>query len=193
MDVATQAGWTVQNWRSHYDAVKRRIYTQSMAAPEPAKALPPPEPVKKRILPWAPSLAMLKLEQQRQAAADLVEQAVLTSTGGERMETIIRSTAGYFNVTVGDIISPRRDRKIINARFVAIYLCKSRTTLSLPRIGYRFGRRDHTTILHAVRAVEKHIGSEDELGVAVREISARLDAKRSAGVEGRQEGDGVAR
>ena len=62
-----------------------------------------------------------------------------------------------------DLLSTRLTRTIVNPRQVAIYLAKMLTPRSLPEIGRRFGGRDHTTVLHAVRKIEDLVGADTKL------------------------------
>src|SRR5207302_576225 len=71
------------------------------------------------------------------------------------IEDIQKSVAEHFNVRIGDMHSPRRARAVARPRQVAMYLCKQLTTRSLPEIGRKFGGRDHTTVMHAVRKIEE--------------------------------------
>lgn len=70
-----------------------------------------------------------------------------------RVPVIIATVAAYYGVTTLDVLSDRRTANIVRPRQVAMYLAKTLTTRSLPEIGRRFGGRDHTTVLHAVRKV----------------------------------------
>lgn len=80
-----------------------------------------------------------------------------------RIDVIIRIVAKFYLVNVIDILSDRRTANIVRPRQVAAYLCKTLTPRSLPEIGRRFGGRDHTTILHAVRKIERLIGEDQRL------------------------------
>jgi chromosomal replication initiator protein len=71
-----------------------------------------------------------------------------------RIEDIQRIVARHFNVSRTELVSARRTRTVVKPRQVAMYLAKIMTPRSLPEIGRRFGNRDHTTVLHAVRKVE---------------------------------------
>jgi hypothetical protein len=64
---------------------------------------------------------------------------------------IQKAVCKHFDISMTDILSPRRMAKIVRPRQIAMYLCKHLTPHSLPQIGRRFGGRDHTTVLHAVR------------------------------------------
>jgi chromosomal replication initiator protein len=91
--------------------------------------------------------------------------------GGEKRVTvddIQKATAEHFGLKQADLISERRNRAIARPRQAAMWLAKQLTTRSLPDIGRRFGGRDHTTVLHAVRRI-------DELRVADVQLSRDLE------------------
>jgi chromosomal replication initiator protein len=87
--------------------------------------------------------------------------------GGEakriRIEEIQRIVARHYNVSKQDLLSNRRTRTIVKPRQIAMYLAKTLTPRSLPEIGRRFGGRDHTTVLHAVRKIEDVSGKDPKL------------------------------
>ena len=62
-------------------------------------------------------------------------------------------TAKYFGLTIDDLCSSSRSRQLVQARQIAMYLCRELTQLSLPKIGQQFGGRDHTTVMHADRKI----------------------------------------
>jgi chromosomal replication initiator protein len=63
--------------------------------------------------------------------------------------------AQHFNIRLADMHSARRARAVARPRQVAMYLSKQLTTRSLPEIGRKFGGRDHTTVMHAVKRIEE--------------------------------------
>lgn len=71
------------------------------------------------------------------------------------VDEIQRQVADYFNIKLSDLLSARRARQVARPRQVAMYLCKQLTSKSLPSIGRKFGGRDHTTVMHAVKRVEE--------------------------------------
>ena len=71
------------------------------------------------------------------------------------IEDIQKRVAEHFNIRLADMHSPRRARAVARPRQVAMYLAKQMTTRSLPEIGRKFGGRDHTTVMHAVKRVEE--------------------------------------
>ncbi|EJF91881.1 chromosomal replication initiator protein DnaA [Bartonella melophagi] len=80
-----------------------------------------------------------------------------------RIEEIQRTVARHYNVSKQDLLSNRRTRTVVKPRQVAMYLAKVLTPRSLPEIGRRFGGRDHTTVLHAVRKIEDLIYDDQTL------------------------------
>ena len=90
-----------------------------------------------------------------------------------RIEDIQRIVARQFNVSRNDLLSNRRTRVIVRPRQIAMYLAKVMTPRSLPEIGRRFGGRDHTTVLHAVRKIEQ-LSSDDQKVAHEIELLKRL-------------------
>jgi chromosomal replication initiator protein len=80
-----------------------------------------------------------------------------------RIDDILKVVGCHFNVARTDILSPRRARSVVMPRQVGMYLAKKLTARSLPEIGRRFGGRDHSTVLHAVRKIEEQIKTDDKL------------------------------
>jgi len=77
--------------------------------------------------------------------------------GGQRLsvENIQKKTAAHYKISLADMLSASRARAFARPRQVAMYLAKTLTENSLPDIGRSFGGRDHTTVMHALRQVEK--------------------------------------
>ena len=90
-----------------------------------------------------------------------------------RIEDIQRVVSRHYNVSRQELVSDRRTRVIVKPRQIAMYLAKTMTPRSFPEIGRRFGGRDHTTVLHAVRKIEELINSDTKLGHEI-ELLKRL-------------------
>ncbi len=80
-----------------------------------------------------------------------------------KIEDILKVVGRHFNVARTDLLSPRRARTVVVPRQIGMYLAKKLTSRSLPEIGRRFGGRDHSTVLHAVRKIEDQIKTDDKL------------------------------
>ena len=96
-----------------------------------------------------------------------------------RIEDIQRIVAKHYNVSRQELVSNRRTRVIVKPRQIAMYLAKMLTPRSFPEIGRRFGGRDHTTVLHAVRKIEELISGDTKLGHEV-ELLKRLINENNA-------------
>jgi chromosomal replication initiator protein len=91
-----------------------------------------------------------------------------------RIEDIQRIVARQYNVSRADLLSSRRTANVVRPRQVAMYLAKVLTLRSLPEIGRRFGGRDHTTVLHAVRKIENLAGSDSALAEEIESLKRQL-------------------
>jgi chromosomal replication initiator protein len=80
-----------------------------------------------------------------------------------KIDDILKIVGRHFNVARTDLLSPRRARTVVMPRQIGMYLAKKMTARSLPEIGRRFGGRDHSTVLHAVRKIEEQIKVDDKL------------------------------
>ncbi|HZZ87073.1 MAG TPA: chromosomal replication initiator protein DnaA [Caulobacteraceae bacterium] len=97
--------------------------------------------------------------------------------GGEKRVTvddIQKATAEHFALKQADLISERRTRSVARPRQAAMWLAKQLTTRSLPDIGRRFGGRDHTTVLHAVRRIEALRQTDPQLARDLETLSRKL-------------------
>jgi chromosomal replication initiator protein len=83
--------------------------------------------------------------------------------GRVKIEDILKVVGRHYNVGKADLLSPRRARNVVMPRQIGMYLAKKLTNRSLPEIGRRFGGRDHSTVLHAVRKIEDQIKGDDKL------------------------------
>jgi chromosomal replication initiator protein len=92
-----------------------------------------------------------------------------------RIEDIQRVVARHYNVSKADLLSSRRTRTIVRPRQIAMYLAKVLTPRSLPEIGRRFGGRDHTTVLHAVRKIEELISGDHTLADEIELLKRMID------------------
>jgi chromosomal replication initiator protein len=80
-----------------------------------------------------------------------------------RIDDILRAISEQYSVSRGDLLSSRRTRSIVRPRQIGMYLSKQLTSRSLPEIGRRFGGRDHTTVIHAIRKIEELMNEDPGL------------------------------
>ena len=89
-------------------------------------------------------------------------------------QAIMAQTASYFSLTLEDLCGTSRSRVLVNARQIAMYLCRELTDLSLPKIGQMFGGRDHTTVMHADRKIRQLMAERRSIYNQVTELTNRI-------------------
>ena len=93
--------------------------------------------------------------------------------------TIMAQTAAFFKLTLEDLCGTSRSRALVEARQIAMYLCRELTDLSLPKIGQTFGGRDHTTVMHADRKIRELMAERRALYNHVNEITTKIKQQSS--------------
>jgi len=91
-----------------------------------------------------------------------------------KIEDILRTISRHYGVSKSDLLSQRRHRSIVWPRQIGMYLAKQLTARSLPEIGRRFGNRDHTTVLHAIRKIEGALSDNQRLRDDLDELKKLL-------------------
>jgi len=122
--------------------------------------------------------ALASLNQQEIDIA-LTEDVLkdLVRDGGEvrvDADSIMNATSSYFNMSLEELTGASRVATIASARQIAMYLCRELTEMSLPKIGAKFGGRDHTTVLHSVRKINEKMGVDRDLFNQVTELTNRI-------------------
>ena len=92
------------------------------------------------------------------------------------VDEIIRKVADHYNIRMTDILSPKRARAVARPRQVGMFLAKTLTSKSLPEIGRRFGGRDHTTVIHAVKKIEELRSVDNQIAEDVELLRRMLEA-----------------
>ena len=93
---------------------------------------------------------------------------------------IMAQTAAYFSLTMDDLCGTSRSHVLVNARQIAMYLCRELTELSLPKIGQTFGGRDHTTVMHADRKVRQMMTERRSIYNQITELTNRIKQQARA-------------
>src|SRR5436190_3524021 len=112
----------------------------------------------------------ISVELARDALAKLLAHA----PSGLTIEAIQREVAGYFHVKLHDMKGPKRHRAIAHPRMVAMYLARKLTNMSFPEIGSRFGGKDHSTVISAVRKIERLCGEDPTVRSVVGTLESHL-------------------
>ena len=94
---------------------------------------------------------------------DVLKDLLRTNSRKITIDEIQKKVVEHYNIKLSDMHSPRRSRSIARPRQVAMYLAKSITTRSLPEIGRKFGGRDHTTVIHAIKTIEEIMVNDPNL------------------------------
>jgi len=110
---------------------------------------------------------------------DMVETIVRDLISGVeprriKIEDILRIVSRHFGVSRADLLSQRRHRSVVWPRQIGMYLAKQMTSRSLPEIGRRFGGRDHTTVLHAIRKIDGEINGSTRLKDEIEDLKKQL-------------------
>ena len=91
------------------------------------------------------------------------------------VDTIIRHVAEHYSIPKSDVVGPKRQRPIVRARQAAIYLAKQLTEEPLVEIGRKFGDRDHTTVIHSVRMIEKLKAQQSRIAEDLEILRRRIE------------------
>lgn len=118
-----------------------------------------------------PRLGSLTLEE---AMALLQPNLKVSVERRVTVDEIQKLVSEHFGLKQADLLSERRTRSVARPRQVAMWLCKQHTTRSYPDIGRRFGGRDHTTVLHAVKKIEELLTSDDQIARDVEALTRKL-------------------
>jgi chromosomal replication initiator protein len=113
------------------------------------------------------------------ALAEIVLKDLIPDTTGPEVTAalIMAQTAAYFGLTMDDLCGSSRSRVLVNARQIAMYLCRELTDLSLPKIGQQFGGRDHTTVMHADRKIRELMAERRSVYNQVTELTNRIKSQ----------------
>jgi len=159
VDQCQTAGEVIAHAR---EVIAKRRQNLAPNLPSPIKIKPPKVYVKKSPKP---------AEIARQ------DDPILPALAFPRIIEIQKVCCKYFGIWQIDLLSSRRTGSLVYARHVAMYLAKTLTLHSYPEIGRRFGGRDHTTILHAFRKIERSIPNNTILSGQIETLTNILSQK----------------
>lgn len=151
---------------------------------EAAKIEPEPAP-RNPVLAIAKPSTSIKTKPKSDArllswVSDIEDVTTEAPNAGSPVERAMRVVAHHFGVSRVEMTSARRAQKIVLPRHIAMYVAKATTHWSLPEIGLMFGRRDHTTVLHAVRKIAALIKEDADLCREVAFLVEGLGGARDA-------------
>ncbi len=93
-------------------------------------------------------------------------------------DSVVDKTARFYNLNSADILGVKRDKEIVLPRQVVMYLLRSKLNLSYPRIATQLGGKDHTTIMHGTKKIEKLLNSDIEFKKEIEELNEFIDSTR---------------
>src|SRR5690625_281424 len=122
------------------------------------------------------AFANLNRQQVDLSLAEIVLKDLITDADSPEISatTVMAQTADYFGLTIDDLCGASRSRVLVNARQIAMYLCRELTEMSLPKIGQQFGGRDHTTVMHADRKIRQLMAERRSIYNQVTELTNRI-------------------
>jgi chromosomal replication initiator protein len=113
---------------------------------------------------------------------DLAREVLQNTLKGSQkeisVENIQKTICDYYNLKLGDLKAKRRTKNIAVPRQVAMYLCRKHTEASFPTIGYKFGGRDHSTVIHASKAVERRLKEDPYMQTTIDKLERNLNIKK---------------
>lgn len=169
--------------RQHYAEARRRLLSSpavALARPQAAPAAPS-APIAPPPRPEAPAVATVAEQTDAHVAAHRRASQLASM---DRIDAVIMSAAEYFEIDREVLIGAGRRPEVTLPRQIAMWVALDLTGMSLPHIGTRFGGRDHTTVLHAVKKVE---ADRRTLPAVAEAVDAIRDVLRKAGVRGRED------
>ena len=113
---------------------------------------------------------LITLSVAKQVLKDMVKETIKTIS----VDMVQKEVVVYFNITMPDLKTKKRNKNVVLPRQIAMYLSRKLTTHSLPEIGAAFGGKDHTTVLHAYKKIEKAVMIDQEIKKHIDNLNAIL-------------------
>jgi chromosomal replication initiator protein len=107
-------------------------------------------------------------------AKEALQKLIALAPTGLTIEAIQREVSSYFDVKLHDLKGPKRHRAVAHPRMIAMFLCRKLTSMSYPEIGSRFGGKDHSTVISAVRKIEGLCATDPSVRSVVSTIESHL-------------------
>jgi chromosomal replication initiator protein len=126
------------------------------------------------LLRLAARAAFQKQPITLELARDALQKLISLVPSGLTIEAIQREVASYFDVKLHELKGPRRHRAVAHPRMIAMFLCRKLTSMSYPEIGSRFGGKDHSTVISAVKKIEALTATDASVRSVVSTIESHL-------------------
>ena len=116
----------------------------------------------------------IDVDMAREVLKDIPEIAGTRIT----IDLILNSVAATTGISIAEIKGDKRTRPVVQARHLAMYLARELTDTSLPKIGERFGGRDHTTVMHGVKSIDRQMAEDRDIYNLVQQLTMRIKTAR---------------
>ncbi|MBU6339066.1 MAG: chromosomal replication initiator protein DnaA [Rickettsiales bacterium] len=113
----------------------------------------------------------ITLESAKLIVADYSKVA---NSSAPNIQKIQKAVANFYEIKISDLTSSNRSKAIVRPRQIAIYLAKSMTTLSLPKIGQEFGNKNHATVIHSVKLVQQLLESDQQILQEIKSLEEKI-------------------
>lgn len=123
--------------------------------------------------PFHPNI--YRITPRGEALVELLNAPIVFYPSDGPVRRIQQIVASHFSIPLVEMWSQRRSRGVARPRQVAMYFARELTPMSLPNIGQRFGKRDHTTVIHAIRKVEELIAANSEFAADINVLREALE------------------
>ena len=107
-------------------------------------------------------------------AKDVLKDILIERNKELSVEEILKKVSNHFNIKISDIKSAKRLKAVVLPRQIAMYLSRQLTSSSYPEIGDRFGGKDHSTIIHAIRKIEKLMEEDFQLRSTIENLKKEM-------------------
>ncbi|TGU74660.1 chromosomal replication initiator protein DnaA [Geomonas terrae] len=107
-------------------------------------------------------------------AKEVMKDIIVEKTRDISVEMIQKTVAEHFRIKLSELKSDKRIKTLVVPRQIAIYICRELTKASYPEIGEKFGGKDHSTIIHSVKKIEKQLAADADLKATVEDIKKKL-------------------
>jgi len=113
----------------------------------------------------------INLELTHEALKDYLNKAISYKNNITRIQKIV---SDYYKVSIDDLKSKKRNYIVAFPRQIAMYLCRTLTDESYPRIGLEFGGRDHSTVIHSFEKIERELKTNEDLKEVINKLQQEL-------------------
>lgn len=124
-------------------------------------------------------IAMLEGSISMEVAEKAINEIALENENIITPDTILDVVSSYFNVPKKDIMSSKKSKEIAFPRQIAMYFCRTKLSLPYKRIGDYFGKKDHTTIMHAEQKIINEMQTNRNTKLIVESVDNFLNAKNA--------------